>query len=54
MDPQRQYVFVVNHQSNFDIPVLVQALPKFQLRWIAKKELLMCLYSVGRCGRRSI
>jgi len=40
IDPQRQYVFVVNHQSNIDIPVLVQALPKFQLRWIAKKELL--------------
>ncbi len=40
LDPQRQYLFVVNHQSNFDIPVLVQALPQFQLRWIAKKELL--------------
>ncbi len=40
LDPQRQYLFVVNHQSNFDIPVLVQALPQFQLRWIAKRELL--------------
>ena len=40
IDPQRQYVFVVNHQSNIDIPVLVQSLPQFQLRWIAKKELL--------------
>ena len=40
IDPQRQYVFVVNHQSNIDIPVLVQALAQFQLRWIAKKELL--------------
>jgi 1-acyl-sn-glycerol-3-phosphate acyltransferase len=40
LDPQRQYLFVVNHQSNIDIPVLVQALPQFQLRWIAKKELL--------------
>ena len=40
LDRQRQYIFVVNHQSNFDIPVLVQALPQFQLRWIAKKELL--------------
>jgi 1-acyl-sn-glycerol-3-phosphate acyltransferase len=36
----RQYIFMVNHQSNVDIPVLVQALPQFQLRWIAKKELL--------------
>lgn len=40
LDPRRQYLFIVNHQSNFDIPVLVQALPQFQLRWIAKKELL--------------
>jgi 1-acyl-sn-glycerol-3-phosphate acyltransferase len=40
LDPQSQYLFVVNHQSNFDIPVLVQALPQFQLRWIAKRELL--------------
>jgi 1-acyl-sn-glycerol-3-phosphate acyltransferase len=40
LDAKRQYLFIVNHQSNFDIPVLVQALPQFQLRWIAKKELL--------------
>ena len=30
----------MNHQSNIDIPVLIQSLPAFQLRWIAKKELL--------------
>jgi 1-acyl-sn-glycerol-3-phosphate acyltransferase len=40
LDPQRQYIFIVNHQSNIDIPVLVQALRPFQLRWLAKKELL--------------
>lgn len=40
VDPKRQYVFIVNHQSNIDILVLVQALPEFQLRCIAKKELL--------------
>ncbi|HVO93657.1 MAG TPA: lysophospholipid acyltransferase family protein [Terriglobales bacterium] len=40
LDPRRQYVFMVNHQSNIDIPVLVQSLMPFQLRWIAKKELL--------------
>lgn len=40
LDRQRQYLFVVNHQSNIDIPVLVQALRRFQLRWFAKKELL--------------
>jgi 1-acyl-sn-glycerol-3-phosphate acyltransferase len=36
----RPYIFMVNHQSNIDIPVLVQSLRRFQLRWIAKKELL--------------
>lgn len=40
LDPSEQYVFMVNHQSNIDIPVLVQSLSQFQLRWIAKKELL--------------
>jgi 1-acyl-sn-glycerol-3-phosphate acyltransferase len=38
--PGRQYIFIVNHQSNIDIPVLTQSLIRFQLRWIAKKELL--------------
>ena len=36
----RSYIFMANHQSNIDIPVLVQGLLDFQLRWIAKKELL--------------
>ncbi len=40
IDPRQQYVFMVNHQSNIDIPVLLQSLPGFQLRWLAKKEIL--------------
>jgi 1-acyl-sn-glycerol-3-phosphate acyltransferase len=40
IDPEQRYIFMVNHQSNIDIPVLVQSLSAFQLRWIAKKELL--------------
>jgi 1-acyl-sn-glycerol-3-phosphate acyltransferase len=40
IDPKRQYIFIVNHQSHIDIPVLIQSLPSFQLRWIAKRELL--------------
>lgn len=40
LDPKRQYVFMVNHQSYIDIPVLVRSLLAFQLRWIAKRELL--------------
>lgn len=39
LDPNRQYIFIANHQSYIDIPVLAQALSQFQLRWIAKKEL---------------
>ncbi|HEY7319346.1 MAG TPA: lysophospholipid acyltransferase family protein [Candidatus Binatia bacterium] len=40
LEPRHPYVFMVNHQSHVDIPVLVQSLPAFQLRWIAKRELL--------------
>jgi 1-acyl-sn-glycerol-3-phosphate acyltransferase len=40
LDPRQRYLFLVNHQSNIDIPVLLQSLPGFQLRWMAKKELL--------------
>ena len=40
IDAGQPYIFMVNHQSNVDIPVIVQSLPQFQLRWIAKKELL--------------
>jgi len=40
IDPYQPYVFIANHQSNIDIPVLIQSLIAHQLRWIAKKELL--------------
>jgi 1-acyl-sn-glycerol-3-phosphate acyltransferase len=40
LDSKRPYIFMANHRSNIDIPVLIQALPRFQLRWLAKKELL--------------
>jgi 1-acyl-sn-glycerol-3-phosphate acyltransferase len=40
IDPKQRYVFMVNHQSNIDIPVLIEGLFAFQLRWLAKKELL--------------
>ena len=35
---QRSYIYMTNHQSNFDIPVLYGALP-VQFRWLAKAEL---------------
>ena len=40
INPQKRYIFIVNHQSNIDIPLLIQGLLAFQLRWLAKKELL--------------
>lgn len=40
IDRAQQYIFMANHQSNLDIPVLMQGLMGYQLRWIAKKELL--------------
>ncbi len=40
LDPSRPYVFISNHQSNIDIPVLFHSLKAFQLRWVAKKELV--------------
>jgi 1-acyl-sn-glycerol-3-phosphate acyltransferase len=40
IDSGKPYIFMVNHQSNMDIPALIHALSGFQLRWIAKKELL--------------
>jgi len=39
LDKNRPYIFIANHQSHIDIPILVQSLPGFQLRWIAKKTL---------------
>lgn len=38
IDPQRPYIFMSNHQSNFDIPVLLGHLA-VQFRWLAKVEL---------------
>jgi 1-acyl-sn-glycerol-3-phosphate acyltransferase len=38
IDPKRSCIFMVNHQSNFDIPVLLARLPA-QFRWLAKSEL---------------
>jgi 1-acyl-sn-glycerol-3-phosphate acyltransferase len=38
IDPKKSYIFMANHQSNFDIPVLLGKLP-VQFRWLAKEEL---------------
>ena len=38
IDPNKSYIYMCNHQSNFDIPVLLGYLP-VQFRWLAKAEL---------------
>jgi 1-acyl-sn-glycerol-3-phosphate acyltransferase len=38
LDPRRAYVFLCNHQSLYDIPVLLVSLP-FPARFMAKREL---------------
>ena len=38
IEPDKSYVYMANHQSNFDIPVLLGCLP-VQFRWLAKAEL---------------
>jgi 1-acyl-sn-glycerol-3-phosphate acyltransferase len=38
IDADRPHIFMSNHQSNFDIPVLLGHLP-VQFRWLAKAEL---------------
>ncbi len=40
LDKRRQYVFMSNHRSNADIIAVGCALLDYQLRWVAKKELL--------------
>ena len=38
LDPERSYIYMPNHQSNADIPLLLGRLP-VQFRWLAKAEL---------------
>lgn len=38
IEPDTSYVYMANHSSNFDIPVLLGFLP-VQFRWLAKAEL---------------
>ncbi|HEY5673624.1 MAG TPA: lysophospholipid acyltransferase family protein [Malonomonas sp.] len=48
----RAALYVANHQSNFDIPILYTGLP-LQFRWLAKKELFdvpLFGLAIKRCG----
>ncbi|MDQ1330685.1 MAG: 1-acyl-sn-glycerol-3-phosphate acyltransferase [Thermodesulfobacteriota bacterium] len=52
IDPAKSYVYMSNHQSNYDIPVLLGHLP-VQFRWLAKIELFripLFGYAMKRAG----
>jgi 1-acyl-sn-glycerol-3-phosphate acyltransferase len=51
LDPDRSYIFMANHQSNFDIPVLLGTMT-IQTRWLAKAELFK-IPIFGRAMRRA-
>lgn len=56
LESGRSFIYMVNHQSNFDIPVLLGCLP-VQFRWLAKAELFKIpLFGRGMrgCGYISI
>jgi len=56
LKPRRSYIYMANHMSNFDIPVLQAFLP-VQFRWLAKAELYKIPvfgYAMKRAGYISI
>jgi len=56
IDPSRAYILMANHQSVFDIPILLGCLP-LQFRWLAKAELFKIpIFGQGMrsCGYISI
>ncbi len=56
IDSKKPCIFMANHQSNFDIPVLLGKLP-VQFRWLAKEELFripLFGFAMKRAGYISI
>ena len=52
LDPRQAYLFMSNHQSQFDILALMSVLDAFQLRWVAKQELRK-VPVLGLCMQRT-
>jgi len=52
LDPRKAYLFMSNHQSQFDILALMSVLDAFQLRWVAKQELRK-VPVLGLCMQRT-
>lgn len=46
------YLFMANHQSNFDIPILMSAFDTLQVRWVSKREVRK-VPIIGLCMQRT-
>lgn len=46
------YLFMVNHQSNLDIPILMSAFDTLQVRWVSKREVRK-VPIIGLCMQRT-
>jgi 1-acyl-sn-glycerol-3-phosphate acyltransferase len=52
IDPTKAYLFMANHQSNFDIPILMVAFDTLQVRWVSKQEVRK-VPIIGLCMQRT-
>lgn len=52
LDPTKAYLFMANHQSNFDIPILMAAFDTLQVRWVSKQEVRK-VPIIGLCMQRT-
>lgn len=51
-DSTKSYLFMANHQSNFDIPILMAAFDTLQVRWVSKREVRK-VPIIGLCMART-
>ena len=52
IDAAKAYLFMANHQSNFDIPILMSAFDTLQVRWVSKQEVRK-VPIIGLCMQRT-
>lgn len=52
LDATKSYLFMANHQSNFDIPILMSAFDTLQVRWVSKREVRKAPI-IGLCMQRT-
>jgi 1-acyl-sn-glycerol-3-phosphate acyltransferase len=52
LDAATSYLFMANHQSNFDIPILMAAFDTLQIRWVSKREVRK-VPIIGLCMQRT-